>query len=180
MNAAQNLQALAATSFDFADVLRSVLPEFVIWPAQALDTAQVRPRAKFTLRLSAMAIPVVVQGDENPVPLDVHGVLDLFEPPQHIRHMAECLAMKRSEPRLTLREIARRMGINYMTVKRSLDYARRMLREQLSEPYREVLTEPRQASRWRRRRKALAITAPSENCGLGTSEAVETGVLHPA
>lgn len=127
-----------------------------------------------------MAIPVVVQGDENPVPLDVHGVLDLFEPPQHIRHMAECLAMKRSEPRLTLREIARRMGINYMTVKRSLDYARRMLREQLSEPYREVLTEPRQASRWRRRRKALAITAPSENCGLGTSEAVETGVLHPA
>jgi hypothetical protein len=49
------LVRMAATSFDFADLLRRLLPVFTIQPVQALDCPQVRPRAKLTLRLDAWA-----------------------------------------------------------------------------------------------------------------------------
>jgi DNA invertase Pin-like site-specific DNA recombinase len=45
------LLALAQGSLDFADVLRKLIPEFVILPVQALDCDLVRPRARLILRL---------------------------------------------------------------------------------------------------------------------------------
>ena len=143
------LNKLVSTSFEVADLLRRVLPEFVIWPAQALDSTQVRPRARFRLRLSSL-IPDANNGHSELA--DVHGVLDLFEPPQHVAHLKACVAARREAPQPTLRDIARRLHINYMTVKRALDYARRMDRHGLVEPYRELRAQPEKAARWGRRK----------------------------
>src|SRR5207247_1311119 len=73
------VQSLAEQSTEFADLLRRRLPEFVIVPVQALDTPQVRPRARVTLSLRAWA----AEGEPAP---EASAELDLFEPPAHIRH----------------------------------------------------------------------------------------------
>jgi hypothetical protein len=77
-------------------------------------------------------------------------VLDLFESPVHIQHLRACVATKVANPRLSLKRIAVAVGTSYMTVKRAMDYSRRMEREGLTDPYRELSERPEQASRWRR------------------------------
>src|SRR5262249_12818109 len=49
------LRAVAQHSYAFGDLMRQVLPAFVVQPVQALDSGQVRPRAKLTVRLAALA-----------------------------------------------------------------------------------------------------------------------------
>ncbi|REJ64990.1 MAG: hypothetical protein DWQ31_19590 [Planctomycetota bacterium] len=142
------VRSLISTSYEFADVMRQVFPEFVVWPVQALDTTQIRPRARFTLRLDTFDSS---SANGHGVPSEVHGVLDLFDPPQHIVHIDACTDAKQATPRASLREIARRLDISYMSVKRALDYGRRMKQLGLVEPYRELRSEPKTASRWRKR-----------------------------
>ena len=103
------------------------------------------PRARLTISAAAWAATGVT------VP-DVIVTIDLFEPPVHIRHAPACLAAKRDNPGATLQEIASRLQIGKMTVKRALDYCRRMEREGVSDPYQELFTCPPVASRWRHRR----------------------------
>lgn len=134
--------------------MRQIFPEFVIQPVQAIDSGLVRPRAKFTLRLSEIAdMAPLLSGSPIEFP-DVQDTLDLFDPPLHIRYLPECLATRRQNPRFTLKQIAAELGINRMMVKRALDYSRRMQAEGLNQPYRELRTRPERASRWRDRRRA--------------------------
>jgi hypothetical protein len=80
--------------------------------------------------------------------------VDLFDPPVHIAARAACVALKRAEPGLTLDQVAARVGVHRMTVKRALAYGRLMEAEGLTEPYRELTACPAAASRWRRRTAA--------------------------
>ena len=131
--------------------MRRIFPQFVIQPVQALDTPLVRPRAKLTFRPGSL----VSNGPANGADVaDAEVTIDLFEPPVHILHMSRCLAAKAENPHLSLKKIATQLGINYMTVKRSFDYARRMQAAGLTDPYRELLERPEKASRWRPRQKA--------------------------
>jgi DNA invertase Pin-like site-specific DNA recombinase len=139
------LLQMARTSLDFADLLRRLVPEFVIVPVQALGCPQVRPRAKLTLRLDAWT----VVGEALPPPVSV--VLDLFKLPEYIQHLDRCVAARRAQPNATLRELAAELHINYMTVKRALDYHRKMQHAGWTEPYRELTKPPAQASRWKER-----------------------------
>jgi hypothetical protein len=138
------LERLAEISLDFADLMRRLIPEFVIQPVQALDCPLIRPRGKLTMRLDSWA-----KGMAPPPPVSVS--LDLFEPPVHIRYMAACVAAKKANPVATLREIASQLGINYMTVKRALSYAQLMEKEGVTDPYKEIHTKPECASRWKKR-----------------------------
>lgn len=140
----QALMHLAETSLDFADVLRRLLPVFTIQPVQALDCPQVRPRAQLTLSLTAWSA-----GTEAPSPVSV--TLDLFDPPVHIKHLAACVQAKEANPKASLRTLAGMLGLNYMTVKRALNYARRMTEAGLANPYRELHERPQNASRWKKR-----------------------------
>jgi site-specific DNA recombinase len=145
------LLRLAGSSFEFADLMRRIFPLFVIQPVQALDTPLVRPRAKLTFRPGSL----VSNGTANGADVaDAEVTIDLFEPPIHILHMSRCLAAKAENPRLSLKRIATQLGINYMTVKRALDYARRMQAAGVTDPYRELIERPEIASRWRPRRQA--------------------------
>jgi hypothetical protein len=49
------LEALVRSSFDFADLLRRLLPTFVIQPVQALDTPQIRPRGRLHASMGQFA-----------------------------------------------------------------------------------------------------------------------------
>lgn len=140
------LERLARESFEFADVLRRVFPSFRICPVQALDTPQVRPKGK--VRFDARCLTGGQETQE-----DVQFELELFVPPQHILHLAACVAARRQVPQPSLRAIAERLGIGYMTVKRALAYARLMERAGLEGPYRELRASPREGSRWRKRRR---------------------------
>ena len=54
---------------------------------------------------------------------DVEAAIDLFDPPLHIRHLRSCVAVRDEHPPTSLKQIAARLGINHMIVKRDLVYA---------------------------------------------------------
>lgn len=145
------LSQLAQTSFAFGDLMRRILPEFHIVPVQSVDSGQVRPRARFILRLSAFQDRASPAGDLVGHAGDVTGTIDLFEPPAYIRAIPACVAAKQADPGSSLNEIAAKTGYNRMMVKRALAYATMMAAEGLAEPYRELTQCPVSASRWRRR-----------------------------
>jgi hypothetical protein len=149
------LSVLAATSYDFAVLMRRVIPVFTIVPVQALDSGLVRARGKLVLRLAALieegpgsaGLEDVTAAREG----DVALTIDLFEPPAHVRAIGACLEERRLNPRLSLAKIEARTGIGRMTVKRALAYAKLMEAEGLTNPYRELSARPESASRWRHR-----------------------------
>jgi hypothetical protein len=142
------LLAVAQSSFEFTELMRRVFPVFVIQPVQALDSGQVRPRARLTFRPGA--IMSNEQGAEQTT--DIQIEIDLFDPPKHIRHTPQCLAEKAREPKLSLKKIAARLGLNCMVVKRALDYGRRMQQAGTSDPCRVLSERPANAARWKPRR----------------------------
>ena len=139
------LVSVPATSFEFADLMRRIVPEFLIQPVQALDTPFVRPRAQLTLRLHGLHQAAAETSEQAD---DVRVVLDLFEPPLYIRHLQRCLAARAEHPQLSQRKISGLLELNDMTVKRAFDYARLMASLGTSKPYRELHACPEQASRW--------------------------------
>jgi len=142
---------LAGTSYEFADLIRRLFPRFTIQPVQALDTGQVRPRAK--LLFDARALLAGDNGKVSASPDPVNVSLDLFEPPQHVRHIDACRRLRQERPGLGLKQLGRQLGINHMTAKRALDYDRLMKQQGLTDPYPELQSEPASASRWRQRRR---------------------------
>ncbi|MDB5356080.1 MAG: hypothetical protein JWN24_2533 [Phycisphaerales bacterium] len=151
------LLELARTSFEFADLMRRIFPEFKIQPVQALDCGLVRPRGILLLDLSALA-----GGRDKDLPSTAESiVVDLFEPPAHIRHLKAVVALRETKrqrgEKASLKVLARELGIGHMTVKRALGYERRMIAEGAAEPYRVLQQAPQSASRWKPRKKKTAL-----------------------
>lgn len=88
-------------------------------------------------------LPEVLQ----PVTISV----DLFEPPQHIRHLNQIAAAKRQHPHLSLKKLATMLPFkaSYMTVKRTWDYHLQMEAAGLTDPYQMLEAPPENASRWK-------------------------------
>jgi hypothetical protein len=146
------LRAVAQHSYAFGDLMRQIIPKFVVQPVQALDSGQVRPRAKLTVRFAALA---EIKGGEAAGGLqagDLEVAVNLFDPPLHVRHLEQCVAEKAAHPQLSLKQIGGRLGLNVMVVKRALDYARRMKAVGTTDPYQEVTARPANAARWKSRR----------------------------
>ncbi|REK24084.1 MAG: hypothetical protein DWQ42_13570 [Planctomycetota bacterium] len=149
----QILLELAATSYEFADLMREILPELVIVPIQAIDSGLVRSRARLTLRVGELdtAQSNGVAPDEQVI--EVCTEIDLFDPPAHFRHLPDCLRVKQDHPDWGYIRIGRHLKIGRMTVKRAFALRKLMEAEGLSEPYRILKEKPSYASRWRPRRK---------------------------
>jgi site-specific DNA recombinase len=138
--------AVARRSTGFAIFLRRLFPEFEIVPVQSLDHKMVRPRARIVVALSELC-------RESDTPAESRVEIDLFEPPEHIKHLRGCLAAKAAHPALSLKRLAGRLGIGHMTVKRAFDYARRMEAAGVPDPYIVLTAAPDYASRWKDRPK---------------------------
>lgn len=142
---------LMASSYDFADVLRSIFPVFVVQPVQDLDCGLIRPRAELVFRPSALSGIADNRSQEGMDSEGMRIVLDLFEPPQHLRWLRPCLDAKACHPAWSLKKIADNLNINHMTVKRAFDYHRLMMQAGAEDPYRRVRECPQTAPRWRYR-----------------------------
>jgi DNA invertase Pin-like site-specific DNA recombinase len=81
----------------------------------------------------------------------VTGSVDLFEPPQFIRHRDAVVAAKQQHPQLSLKKLPGVLPfkINHMAVKRALDYHRRMEAAGVTDPYQMLEAPPENASRWK-------------------------------
>jgi DNA invertase Pin-like site-specific DNA recombinase len=147
----EQVLALARVSYEFGDLMRQVLPVFWIEPVQALDSGLVRPRGRLVFRPDALM--------DSSQPPDQSAatelVVDLFDPPEHIKHLGACLREKRQNPRWGYVRIARSLGIGRMTVKRALAYARLMELAGTEAPYRQLNSRPEKASRWQPRPERL-------------------------
>jgi len=141
--------AVARRSTGFASFLRRLFPEFEIAPVQSLDHKMVRPRARIVVALSEL-------GQGQDAPAVVRAEIDLFEPPEHIKHLRACLAEKAANPSLSLKKLAAKLGIGHMTVKRAFDYAKRMEKAGVQDPYIVLTAAPDYASRWKERPKKAA------------------------
>ena len=153
------LLAVSANSFEFARLMRQIIPRFEIVPVQAFDTGLVRPRLRFTVDVERLAD----SGDGGSESTSIEGELDLFTPPKHFRMMDLCLEVKKQRPKYSLKKIAKEVEarlalldgddktISYMTVKRCFATARDMEAECLKEPHRILTEEPTNASRWKSR-----------------------------
>ncbi len=143
------LLELAATNFAFANFVRKIIPNFLVRPVQALDTGLVRPQGVITLDFGAMF------KDSDPMKStpSEQVIVDLFDPPKHIQAVKSVMALKQkkeaSGQKASLKIIGRELGINHMTVKRAISYARLMQENGLDKPYRVLTEKPTIASRWR-------------------------------
>lgn len=151
------LRIMIDTSFDFAETLRRFFPTFIIQPVQALDTNQVRPRAKLRFSASKLPASLPATAEQAGTAGDIELVLNLFESPDHIEVIPRYVAAKAEADaegrKLSLDQMAGVLGVNRMTVKRARDYIKRMEAAGTTDPYRELHDRPEQASRWKPRRK---------------------------
>jgi DNA invertase Pin-like site-specific DNA recombinase len=152
------LLAVAQRSFRFAALMRQFIPVFLIQPVQALDSGQVRPRAKMTFQVP----PPGTESSESE-PLRFELVVDLFDPPLHIAHASEVRQYMTDHPGATLKAAGKALGLGHMTVKRARDYASLMGRAGIDSPYRELLEQPAHASRWKPRKAKSANQRLSES-----------------
>ena len=134
--------AVARRSTGFATFLRRLFPKFEIVPVQSLDDKLVRPRARIFVALSELC-------EGSDFAPELRAEIDLFEPPLRIKHLSACLAMKAAEPKLSLKKVAAKLGIGHMTVKRALDYEKRMRVAGVESPYIVLTARPDYASRWK-------------------------------
>lgn len=134
---------LTGHSFEMARLLRQLVPQLTVHPVQALDTRQVRPRAK--LKVSWQ----VLESGDSPGAPDELLAFDCFTPPAHIRAARDCCELRKNQPTLSQRKVAALLHLNVMTCKRACDYARRMELVGSDDPYFELKQSPNLASRWR-------------------------------
>ena len=142
------IRTLARSSFEFADLMRRVFPEFVIQPVQALDCGQVRPRG--ILKFQPNGVADDVSGD--PDTMDEVLVVDLFDPPQKVADAVRVKTLLRDDPDRGSKSISEQMDISIMRAKRARSYASLMIAEGRNDPYRELTEKPASASRWKPRR----------------------------
>ncbi|MBN8625686.1 MAG: recombinase family protein [Planctomycetes bacterium] len=163
----QLIYQLLRESYPFADWLRKTISEFVVYPAQALDTPQIRPMGVLRVDLNRFVDDMRTVSAE---PLEEFEI-PLFTEPQPIRLLEACAALQRDHPRWSLHRIAAALGVNTMGVKRSVDYGRLMAEAGMTKPYRILQEAPVVASRWRKRAGAGNAVAQASGAELGIAPA---------
>lgn len=147
----QALIELGRISFAFSNLMKQVVPSFIIQPVQSLDSGLVRPRALITLDVGRLASS---ECGGLCRPLERFEV-DLFDPPVHIQHLAAVVNCRREYEgrgeKGSLSKIAAELGIGRMTVKRALQYQKLIEASGCDGAYRPIHEAPAIASRWKPR-----------------------------
>ncbi|MCA9091994.1 MAG: recombinase family protein [Planctomycetaceae bacterium] len=136
---------LAEHSHEFAALMQRLVTRFNIIPMQGLSSQQVHPRALITLDFSSFLKEASLEGNGYRMEFE----LDLFIPPLYIVRRSECVRLSVENPKLSYKQIGQSLGINYMIVKRAMDYERQRVESGWQEDYRPLKSCPEKASRWR-------------------------------
>ena len=157
-HAADDLQSMIEPlweqSYPFADWLRRLIPDFIVYPAQALDTPQIRAVGILDVRLDRFTATETPDIGDSPRTFQIE--LPLYEESQPVKLLPACTALRREHPDWSLRRIAEQLKSNVMNVKRALDYARLMSAAGTDKPFQVLRQAPIAASRWRLRSPGAA------------------------
>ena len=129
---------LALHSFEFGDLLRSLVPELHFHLVRLIDGGHLLPRAKIKLSLGGI-VRDIDRAPELQEFLRREITIDLFVPP--IREQIREEAVRQSAEGIKQRDIAASLKTHQATVQRALKLDRMMRERGLTSPY-ELVTEP--------------------------------------
>jgi DNA invertase Pin-like site-specific DNA recombinase len=136
---------LTHDSFEFAQLMRRLIPKIVVWPHRLCDGGKIVLRSRFQLHLSAFvqnrATREVLQK-----PLERELTVDLFEPCQRVRFRDQVVRLRATVNPATGKkhsaaEAARDVGITVTAAQAAAKLQRKMDELGVSDPYVPV-TEP--------------------------------------
>lgn len=129
---------LALHSFEFGDLLRSLVTEFHVYVVQLIDGGHLLPRAKIKLSLGGI-VRDIDRAPELQEFLTREITIDLFDPP--IREQIRTEVARQSAEHIKQRDIAASLNTHQATVQRALKLDRLMRERGLTSPY-ELVTAP--------------------------------------
>ena len=129
---------LAQNSFEFGDILRSLVKDFHVYNVQLIDGGHLLPRAKVKLNLGAV-VPDIDRAPGLKEFLQREFTIDLFDPPIRVKIREE--VVRQTDLRIKQRDIAANLGTHQATVQRALKLDRLMRERGLNSPY-ELVTGP--------------------------------------
>jgi hypothetical protein len=129
---------LAQNSFEFGDLLRSLVTGFHVYTVRLIDGGRLVPRAKVNLNLGGI-VPDIDRAPGLKEFLQREFTIDLFNPPTRVRIREE--VVRQSALGIKQRDIAASLGTHQVTVQLALKLDRMMRERGLTCPY-ELVTVP--------------------------------------
>jgi hypothetical protein len=149
----EQFRELALGSPEFGDLMRQLVPEFIVYTVRLCDGGHPEARAKLKLNLGGSITDIQrVPGLESLLTREL--TLDLFDPPQRARIGTE--AVRLASERMTERRIAQSFPekVTQPAVQKALALDRKMKELGLASPYVVLLEPPDDYRRLRRHKHA--------------------------
>lgn len=159
--AREEIQSLPTDSFEFARLMRKLMPRIVVFPHRLVDGSDLVLRAKSRLRVANL-LPDVRCRTILQAPLERVLTVDLFEPPQRARHREEVVRLRAAG--FSEQEAAAAVGITVTAAQRAAVLHRKMAALDVGDPY-EPVTEPPSKGRMRRHRHPRYRFHPLDGAG---------------
>lgn len=144
-------RGLARDSDEFGRLMSRVVPRLEVWPYRAIDGGNVELRARFTVELASL-LPGTRGWDGLGGALRRDLVVDLFDPPQRVTHLARVRELTARE--WQQRQIAQELGITQTAVQRTAILAKKLDALGLDDPYQAVTGPAEDSARTSRHRHA--------------------------
>ena len=160
---------LALDSFEFAKLMRCLIPEIVVEPCRLCDGGHIVLRSRLCLHLAGL-LPDRRVRDFLAKPLERILTVDLFEPCQREAFRERIVALRAATDPETRRqyteaETAREVGITITATQRAAALQRTMDQLGLSDPYVPVLDPPDDYTMLRRHKHKRYSLEPLEGAG---------------
>ena len=146
--ARESVQNLAKESHEFARVMRSLVTDFFVFPHRCCEGNDFVLRGTARLQLAGL-FPDRRQREALRAPLARVLQLDLFEPPQRVKHREEVMSLRQD---MTERQAAERLGITITAAQAAAALDRKMRRLGLDDPYVRLTEPPTDCRKFRRHR----------------------------
>jgi len=160
---------LALDSYEFAKLMKSLVPKIVVFPHRLCDGGHIIHRAKFRLRLSGLlsdpqAKEVLSQ------PLELILAVDIRGPLQRVDHREEIMTLRATtnpdtDEKYTEVEAARKCGITTTAAQRAAALSRRMDELGVTDPYVRVFEPPDDYTKLRRHKHKRYKFTPLDGAG---------------
>lgn len=147
--ACESLERQADEPYEFARLMRRLIPRITVWPFRLCDGGPVVLRAYFVLNLAGL-LPIAQRHTEVRDHLSTELVVDLFDPPQRAAFRQQVVALRRQG--LTEQAVAKQLGITTTAAQRAAMLDRLMQQHGLDDPYVAVNEPPEDLGKMRRHR----------------------------
>lgn len=167
--ARDEFKGLALDSFEFAKLMRCLVPKIVVRPYRSCDGGHIVLRSQFRLYLAGL-LPDPLARDVLAKPLERILTVDLFAPCQRVAFREQIVALRATiNPgtgrEYTEAEAAREVGITTTAAQRAAALQRKMDQLGVSDPFVPVLAPPDDYTKLRRHKHKRYSFEPLEGAG---------------